>query len=59
MNVIHLYQHPDGFCIDFEKDSGYLLVDEYAKPTVVIPIGPLGLIELAKKMMQVGEEVTA
>ena len=57
MNAIHLYQHPDGSFIDFDHDTGMLMAYEDAGPTVGIPIGYLGMVELGEKLIELGKSI--
>jgi hypothetical protein len=54
MNAMHLYQHPDGSFIDFDTDTGLLIAYEDMGPTVGVPVGPVGLVELGKKLIELG-----
>ena len=59
MNAIHLYQHPDGSFIDFDYDTGMLMAYEDAGPTVGVPIGPIGMIELGQRLMAIGKSMAS
>jgi hypothetical protein len=50
-----LYKHPDGFTLAF-KDNVLTATDDDGK-SVPIPIGPLGLVEVADKLKAIGLEL--
>lgn len=52
-----LYQHPDGGSIEFDASTMTLMVSEDMYPTVGVHIGPLGLIELGKKLASIGADL--
>lgn len=56
MSDTHLYQHPDGSFIDFDADTCLLMVHKESGPTIGIPIGPVGLVELGKNLIKRMEE---
>ena len=47
-----VYQHPDGFTLAFNDDALIAINDE--GKIVSLPIGPLGLVELADKLRAIG-----
>lgn len=51
-----LYRHPDGGIIEFDGDSGFLLMEEDGYLKVGLPIGPAGLIELGEKLIYLGRQ---
>lgn len=52
-----IYQHPDGGSIEFDASTLTLMVNEDTYPTVGVHIGPLGLIELGKKLASIGADL--
>ena len=52
-----IYQHPDGGSIEFDASTLTLIVNEDKYPAVGVQIGPLGLIELGKKLTAIGAEL--
>ena len=49
-----LYSHPDGFTLAF-NDHTLIATDDNGK-TVSLPIGPLGLVELAAELNAIGND---
>lgn len=49
-----VYNHPDGFTLAF-NDHTLIATDDDGK-TVSLPIGPLGLVELAEKLNAIGND---
>ena len=49
-----LYTHPDGYTLAF-NDHTLIATDDDGK-TVSLPIGPLGLVELAEKLNAIGND---
>lgn len=49
-----LYSHPDGFTLAF-NDHTLIATDDDGK-TVSLPIGPLGLVELAEELNAIGND---
>ena len=47
-----VYSHPDGFALDF-NDNALTATDDDGK-SVSLPIGPLGLVELAAELNAIG-----
>lgn len=56
-----LYEHPEGGTVAFDKDSGRLLtwVSDERPSYCEMPIGPLGLRELAAALLDVADEMEA
>ena len=50
-----VYSHPDGFTLAFNDDA-LTATDDDGK-TVSLPIGPLGLVELADKLSAISLEL--
>ena len=63
MNNKLLYAHPDGSSVEFNKSNGFLVVsglvedDQEDLECVLVPIGPVGLIELGKKLIELGNSL--
>lgn len=49
-----VYSHPDGFTLAF-NDHTLIATDDEGK-TVSLPIGPLGLVELAAELKAIGSD---
>ena len=49
-----VYSHPDGFALDF-NDNALTATDDDGK-SVSLPIGPLGLVELAAELNAIGND---
>ena len=49
-----VYNHPDGFTLAF-NDHTLIATDDDGK-TVSLPIGPLGLVELAAELNSIGSD---
>ena len=49
-----VYSHPDGFTLAFNDDA-LTATDDDGK-TVTLPIGPLGLVELAAELNAIGND---
>ena len=49
-----VYQHPDGFALVFH-DNALIATDDDGK-AVSLPIGPLGLVELAAELNAIGND---
>jgi hypothetical protein len=49
-----VYSHPDGFTLAF-NDNTLIATDDNGK-TVCLPIGRLGLVELAEKLNVIGKD---
>lgn len=49
-----VYNHPDGFTLAFNDDT-LIATDDNGK-TVSLPIGPLGLVELAAELDTIGND---
>ena len=49
-----VYSHPDGFALAF-NDNTLIATDDDGK-TVSLPIGPLGLVELAAELDTIGND---
>ena len=49
-----LYSHPDGFTLAFNDDALIAINDE--GKIVSLPIGPLGLVELAAELNAIGND---
>lgn len=49
-----VYNHPDGFTLAF-NDNALTATDDDGK-TVSLPIGPLGLVELAEELNAIGND---
>jgi len=49
-----IYTHPDGFSIHFDAMSMELIALDAEADSVIVPIGPQGLIELGLKLIEIG-----
>lgn len=56
----HLYEHPHGGFIEYDSESESLLMcPEDGHPIASIHIGPIGLIELGEKLIEIGKKTPA